>query len=177
MLERLFERVLRALACAAAGIVVYTVLTVDYEVVMRYFFQRPTTWVIDFTEYALLYVVFLASAWVLREEGHVNINILLVLLSPRVRRLLNAVTSVIASAACCLLFWFSLWVTWDAFVRGEVLWKSTIVPKWPVYVIMPIGSLLLTVQFLIRAWRYATARAAPLPLSSREATGPGGRAG
>lgn len=177
MLERLFERVLGALACVAAGIVVYTVLTIDYEVVMRYFFRRPTTWVIDFTEYALLYMVFLASAWVLRQEGHVNINILLVVLSPRVQRLLNAVTSVIASAACCLLFWFSLWVTWDAFGRGEVLWKSTIVPKWSVYIIMPIGSLLLTVQFSIRAWRYATARAATLPLSSRDATGSGGRAG
>jgi TRAP-type C4-dicarboxylate transport system permease small subunit len=177
MLRRVFERVLTALACVAAAIVVYTVLTIDYEVVMRYFFQRPTTWVIDFTEYALLYMVFLASAWVLRQEGHVNINLLLVALSPRVQRLLNAITSVIAAAACCVLFGFSLWVTWDAFVRGEVLWKSTIVPKWPIYIVMPIGSLLLTVQFLIRAWGYATARAATLPLSSRDATGSGGRAG
>ena len=177
MLNRLFERVLITLACVAAGIVVYTVVTIDYEVVMRYFFRRPTTWVIDFTEYALLYIVFLASAWVLREEGHVNINILLIVLSPKVQRLLNTITSVVAAVACCLLFWFSLSVTWDAFVRGEVLWKSTIVPKWPIYIIMPIGSLLLTVQFLIRAWRHATARTAILPLPSREAAGPGGRAG
>ena len=177
MLARLFERALIALASVAAGIVIYIVLTIDYEVVMRYFFRRPTTWVIDFTEYALLYIVFLASAWVLREEGHVRIDLLLVVLSPKVQRLLNAITSVIAAVACCLLFVFSLWVTWDAFKGGEILWKATIVPKWPVYIIMPIGSLLLTVQFLIRAWRYATASAAILPFASHGAAGPGGRAG
>ena len=177
MLERLFERVSIALAGVAAGIVIYTVLTIDYEVVMRYFFRRPTTWVIDFTEYALLYIVFLASAWVLREEGHVKIDILLVILSPKLQRTLNTITSVIAAVACCVLFAFSLWVTWGAFAGGEILWKSTIIPKWPIYIIMPIGSLLLTVQFLIRAWRYATASAAIPPVVSHGAAGPGGRAG
>jgi TRAP-type C4-dicarboxylate transport system permease small subunit len=177
VLARLFERVLITLACVAAGIVIYIVLTIDYEVVMRYFFRRPTTWVIDFTEYALLYIVFLASAWVLRDEGHVRIDLLLVVLSPKAQRLLNTITSVIAATACCLLFWFSLSVTWGAFMGGEILWKATIVPKWPIYIIMPIGSFLLIVQFLIRAWRYATASAAIPPFASHGPAGPGGRAG
>lgn len=153
MVNRLFDRVLISLAWVAAAIVVYLAVSVDFEVVMRYFFNRPTSWTVDFAEYALIYILFLSAAWVLSREGHVKIDFLLRALSTRVQRVVNIITSLVGAGACGVFFWFSLRATWEAFLAGDLIFRATVVPKWPIFMIMPIGSLLLTLQFLRSAWR------------------------
>ncbi|MBI4186539.1 MAG: TRAP transporter small permease [Chloroflexi bacterium] len=154
MLSRLFDRVLFASAVVAAALVVYMAVTTDFDVIMRYFFRRPTRWAVDFSEYALLYVTFLGAAWVLAREGHVKIDIVLNALSSRSQQLLNIITSLLGAGACGIFFWLGLEVTWEVYEAGDILWKSTIIPKWPVWMVMPAGSLLLTIQFLRRTWYY-----------------------
>ena len=155
MVSRVFDRVLTSLAAVAAGIIVYMAVSVDFEVIMRYAFNRPTTWVVDFAEYALFFILFLAAAWVLSKEGHVKIDILFGLLSPRKLRVLNTITSLVGAAVCAIYFWYSVWVVCEVFAAGEILWKSIIVPKWSVWIVMPVGTFLLTVEFVRRAWLYA----------------------
>ena len=154
MLNRLFDRILISLACVAAASIVYTALSIDFEVVMRYFFNRPIAGVVDFSEYGLLYILFLTAAWVLARERHVKVDLLLSALSSRVQRVLNTTTSLVGALACAIFCCFGLWLTWEAFEAGALLWKATLIPKWPIYMIIPFGSLLLTLQFLRRAWLY-----------------------
>ena len=160
MLQRLLDRMLVVTVVVAGGLVVYLAVTLDFEIVMRYFFNRPTTWVIDFSEYALLYITFLGAAWVLSKEGHVKIDLLLNALSPRNQQVLNTITSLLGAGACAVFLWLSLWVSWEAFEAGHIFWRATIIPKWPILIVMPIGSLFLTIQFLRRAWLYARGRRA-----------------
>ena len=155
MLNRLFDRILLSLASVAAAVLVFTTLSVDFEVIMRYGFTRPTSWVVAFSEYALLYILFLGTAWVLSEDGHVKVDILLRLLSPRNQRVLNIFTAIAGAVACAIFFWYGASQTWGVFQAGDVLWRSIIIPKWPIWMIMPFGGLLLTIQFIRRAWFYA----------------------
>ena len=154
MLNRLFDRILISLACVAAATIVCIALSIDFEVVMRYFFNRPIGGVIDFSEYGLLYILFLTAAWVLAREGHVKVDLLLAALPSRRQRVLNIITSLVGALACAIFFCFGVWITWEAFEAGALLWKATFVPKWPIYMIIPFGSLLLSLQFLRRAWLY-----------------------
>lgn len=155
MLNRLFNRALIALAVGAAGVIIFVMVSVDFEVVMRYVFNSPTRWVQDFTEYALLFILFLATGWVLFEEAHVRVDIVLSHISPKSQRILNTVTSIAGAVACAVLFWFSLRATWEAFAAGEIIRKALTVPRGAIWIIMPIGSLLLTIQFMRRAWSFA----------------------
>jgi len=154
MLGRLFDRLLAALGVVAALCLALMAMSVDFEVLARYLFNRPTKWVIDFTEYALLYILFLASAWALAKENHIVIDILLGVCPPRARRVLDVMSSLIGAVASGIFFWFSAVVTLRAYEASEVIWHSLIVPKWPVWIVMPFGSLLLTIQFLRRTWIY-----------------------
>jgi TRAP-type C4-dicarboxylate transport system permease small subunit len=106
------------------------------------------------SEYGLLYLLFLAAPWVLLRDSHIKIDILLHFCSPPVRRRLNLLASLIGAAACAIFCYFAIIVVWDTFQASELLWRSIIVPKWTVWVVMPIGSLLLTLQFLRRARLY-----------------------
>ena len=167
MIERWFDRVLSGLSYVAGTILVVMGASVLIEIIMRYLFNRPTRWVVEFSEYMLLYMAFLAGAWVLRSDGHVKVDMLVEVLPPRVQAVLYRTTAWVGALVCGLFFWFSASFTWETFGTGEVLFRAVHVPKWTVLVVIPVGLLLLTLQFIRRAC------SAPVVLGTGEAALPG----
>ena len=126
-------------------------LAVCWEVFTRYFLGRGTIWVIEMSEYTMLYMTFLGTAWLLRNEGHVEMDIVMVLLSHRTQQILKGTTSTLSGLVCLLLAWSGAQVTWDHLQRG--LHRPTLLepPDFPLFVIIPIGFFLLFIQFMRRA--------------------------
>jgi TRAP-type C4-dicarboxylate transport system permease small subunit len=143
------------MAVIAALTLVAITLSVVYEVVMRYVFGKPTSWVIDFSEYALLFCLFLATPWVLAKDAHIKIDVFLMLCPPKVVRVLALAASIIGSFSSAVFFCVAVIAVWDAYRDAEVIWRSVIVPKWLVWSAMPIGSFFLTIAFIRRAWMNA----------------------
>ncbi|MSQ18486.1 MAG: TRAP transporter small permease [Betaproteobacteria bacterium] len=153
---RLLDALLYASVVAAVAILVALVCVVTFEVVMRYAFNRPTRWVVEFSEYALLYLAFLGGAWVLKEEGHVKVELLIEILSSHVRETLHVITSLAGAGVCGLFCWVSSTYIWEIYGTGEILFKAVLVKKWLIMVIIPPGLLLLTLQFVRRAFTMPT---------------------
>lgn len=161
MLDRVFNYLLTGYASVAGAILLSIWLSVNYEVIMRYFFNRPTTWVVDYSQIALLYLNFLVVAWVLSREGHVKIELLLDRLRPKARQVVNTITSIVGAFLSSLLFWYGTDITLVAIKTEEWYISGVLIPKWPIVIIIPIGSLLLIFQFVRRAWLYAKAGKSP----------------
>ena len=155
MISRVWDWLISSGGWAAAGGIVLVMLIVNYEVAMRYFFKSPTVWVVNLSEYSILYLVFLSVPLVLARERHVKLDFLLNSLSPKVQRILNTTTSLIGAASCAVLFWYSLQITLHAFEVNSVLITGMITPKWLILMAMPLGSFFLTAQFFRRAWLHA----------------------
>ena len=68
---------LAACAAAAAVVLIFMTISVNYEIIMRYFLNNPTLWVNRASCFSLIYITFLGGAWVLAKEGHVRIEVLL----------------------------------------------------------------------------------------------------
>jgi TRAP-type C4-dicarboxylate transport system permease small subunit len=151
-LGRAFDRLIIGLSYLAGGILLFMGAAVLYEVFMRYLFNAPTRWVIEFSEYMLLYMALLAGAWVLKGEGHVKVEMLVDALPRKARAVLHVVTSWVGAFVCALFFWYSASLVLEQFMTGEVLFRAVHVPKWAVLVSIPIGLLLLTAQFIRRAF-------------------------
>ena len=137
----------------AAVIVAALAGCVVIEVVMRYFFDAPTRWVIEFAEYALLWLAFLAGAWILRAEGHVRVEMLTETLSPAWQRGMHFVTSLLGAGVCAVFCWVTTGYVFDLYVRDELLFKAVPVEKWAIMAVMPPGLALLAVEFVCRAFR------------------------
>ena len=148
----IFDRTLDLLAVLAGTLLIFTMLAISYDVVFRYFLNRPLGWVVEISEYVLLYITFLGTAWLLRREGHVKIDIVFNRLSSRNQSLLNIVTSIIAAIACLALAWWGVDVTLDNFQRNLVIRETLDVPKFILIAVIPLGSFLLFAQFLRRAY-------------------------
>ena len=150
---RLLDLLIDAFALAAALILAALVVCVSAEVVMRYFIGLPTRWVNEFSEYALLWLAFLAGPWVLREEAHVKVEMLTDALSPSggTRCTWRPRWSAPRSARCSA--GSALTTSWRYSGPGEFLFKSVQLQKWAVMAVMPPGLALLAIQFVRRAFR------------------------
>jgi len=157
--DRLFDRVIVVCAWIAGGLMMLALAAVCVDVLMRYFFNRPLPWVLQLSEYVLLYIPFLAAAYVLREESHIRIDILLNRLSRRKRHGVNAVTSLMACGVLLVLSYYGTYITVDYFQRKVPTIKYLKMPEFLVIAVIPLGLFLFALQFLRRARDQARARA------------------
>lgn len=153
MLSR-FDRWLAEIETAFANValvgIVFLVGAVCYEMLMRGLFDRPQTWVIELTEYALLYITFLGTSAVQRRGDHVSVDLLTDALNDAWRRRLALVSTALCIVVMLMLTWFATDATIDALRRG--IYKPTVMefPTWIVLAVIPVGSLLLSLRFTHR---------------------------
>ena len=149
----IFDTVLDAGAVGSATLIVFIMLAICAEVVLRRL-GHPQIWEIEVTEYCLLYATFLGTAWLLRDEGHVKVDIITSAINCKARALLGVVTSVIGSAISLYLVVWGWKVTLTYFQRGVVECTPLLTPTYIVLLIIPLGSIPLFVQFLRRTHGY-----------------------
>lgn len=152
-----YDRLINAMAALGAAMIVLMALWITYEVIARYALNAPTIWVTDLSEYTMLYATFLAAPWLVREGGHVQVDILLSRLSTRHQHALGVVTCFLAAAASAVLLWQGAEATWDTFSRNQHMARAWAIPRWTVLVIIPIGSFFLVLEWLRAGMRSAHA--------------------
>jgi len=151
-LEAIFDAIVDAFAFLAGALVVLIMLFVSLDVIMRYFLNRPIFWVGELSEYALLYITFTGTAWVLKNDSHVKIDILIGWVNPKKRNIMDLSVSIICIFICVVLTYYGVKVAWDHFVRGVYNPALMSFPKAPLLAIIPIGSFLLLIQFIRRSF-------------------------
>lgn len=151
---RIADAVTDLLSIAAAVLLVFMTLAVTYEVIVRYFLSSPTTWVIEVSEICILFITFLGMAWLLKEDGHVRVDFVLIQLKVRTQALMNIVTSILGAAVALALFWYGARVSWDVYVRNYNQVAVLTIPYVYIISVIPLGSFMLFIQFLKRANGY-----------------------
>lgn len=151
-----FDFILGALVYVAAGILAFIILAVCWDVLARAIAARPLPWVLEFTEYGLLYMTFLCTAWVLKNEGHVTSDLLISSLNKKTQIVMNTVTSIMGGLVCLILTWFGTAVSLEKLRMGSYQPTAMEPPDFPIFVIIPIGTFLLFIQFMRRAWIHRT---------------------
>jgi TRAP-type C4-dicarboxylate transport system permease small subunit len=149
---RIFDQLLDIMAGCAAVILVSITAAVCYTIFMRFLFNQTTIWIIPMTEYALLWIVFLGTTWLLREAGHITTDIIYVHLNEKARNGLDGIMSVIGGLTCALLLFLGIIHLCDCLIHGVTDVRAITIPKSAVFAIIPIGSIFLTIQFFRMAW-------------------------
>ncbi len=126
-----------------------SVLIIVYEVFARYVFRWATVWEIEASIFCIIFTTFVGSAFALKNEAHIRMDILTEKLRPRVRRGLALVTSILALAFCILATIKGCQMWWEAYVNGwrsESLWAP---PLFIPYAFLPIGFAAICLQYVL----------------------------
>ncbi len=112
-------------------------------------------WLLEVSEYVLFAATFLAAPWVLRENAHVRVDLLLTALPRTAGRLLAGLADVLGLLISAVLTWYALRVTADALERGDLIFKELVVPEWPFFLVVVVSGCLLIAEFSLRLARPA----------------------
>lgn len=172
-LHRGFERIAAILAVAAAGLILGMSLWITYDVLARNFLDIASPWSFDLSEYSLVWITFLGAPWVLLNDRHVRIEILVDALPAPAQRILGATVSVVAVLACLVLTWRTGVAAIEYFRNDIMMPRIWRIPRiWP-YAVVPIGSALLACAFIVRLGLYLTDRDPEKTLRASATTEPG----
>lgn len=151
MMERLlkvWELIVDAFV-ALAGILLWVqMIIVNIEVIARRS-GHPTTWAMEIASLLILWIPFMVVAWVLRNDGHVKMDLIVDHISPAAQAMIWFITS-LAGVVVMLIIAVAGAVTTLNWV-GTKTPTMLMLPKAPTISIICIGSFMLALQFLIRA--------------------------
>ncbi len=170
-LYRGFDRVTAVLAAIAALLILGMSLWITYDVLSRDLFGAASPWAFDLSEYALVWITFLGAPWVLLQDRHVRIEVLVDVLPARTQRIVGILVCALAALACAVLTWRTGIAAFDYIERNQMMPRIWRIPRiWP-YAVLPIGSALLTLAFGFRLGLYLTTADPEADLKARAAVG------
>jgi len=143
------DRWLERLALLGGVLLVAVGGLISYEVVARYLFNAPTTWILDVSIYLTMWATFLAVGHTLRAGAHIRMDLYVRRLAPRVRRWTDVIVALVALAFSALLTWQGLQSIVDAVRLGEVTLSTIRVPLWVPLAAIPTGGLILVAGWLL----------------------------
>jgi TRAP-type C4-dicarboxylate transport system permease small subunit len=151
---RILDIILIGVTWFSGMLMIFSLVSVCIDVVMRYFFNSPSGWILQISEYILLYIPFLTAAFVLKEEGHIKVDIILNFINERTEAILNTVTSILGAGVLFILTYYGTIVTYDFYVRKVPTLKYLKIPEFLVIMVIPVGCFLFALQFIRRANKY-----------------------
>ncbi len=144
--------------CLASINMAALVVIVCLDLLLRYFFSSPLLWATEVTEILLLYITFLATAWVFKEDGHVVIDVFIGKTRGFKKNLLMNINNAIVGIVSVVLIYYGFITTYDHYKRR--VFNPTIMetPIAIIIMIIPIGCIPLLLEVLMKGRNLLTKR-------------------
>ena len=144
---RLYSYLLNGMALLAGVLLVWLMVAIVVSVVIRNLGLQPSAWFFLSTEYALFYLTLLGAPWLVRQRGHVHIELLTSAL-PRVLLVpVSRLVALLCVAVCLVLAWKGLDLVSMNVARNDFDVRAFFVPKWILTIAFPISFGLMAIEF------------------------------
>lgn len=146
-----------AVGRAVSLLIFIMIAIIAFEVVSRYFFNRPTAWAQDFSGWLQVGYIFLGAAFAFKRGYLVRVDIIYGRLSPRAQAVIDLTLST-ALFACFagVIIWKGLDFALASYRMGESspsgVWGGRV---YPAKFLVPIGMILLSLAWLAQICRDA----------------------
>ncbi|SVE22909.1 uncharacterized protein METZ01_LOCUS475763, partial [marine metagenome] len=149
--DDLWGKVLWGLMGVAAVYVALIMIAIVYVSAFRFFGLPYNPYTFPFIEYGFIFVLFLGSPWLIRNRGHVYIELLTAALSARHRKILSRIICLIAGLVCAVWAWYTWFLFLERFediMAFDELRAQFDIPLWISTVPFPVGFFLMAIEFL-----------------------------
>ena len=121
---------------------------VVYEVVARYLFDAPTIWAYDLSLFLFGYIAALGGAYAQQKRAHINVDILYLSVSPKVKNIFNLISFSLGIFFLIIIFKMGL-IKFNEALEFDYRRQSEWAPAmWHFWVMLCIASALFTAQLV-----------------------------
>jgi TRAP-type C4-dicarboxylate transport system permease small subunit len=121
-----------------------------YSVISRYFLHLSTDWQDELSVFLIVGAVFMSSAAVQAQRGHVGIEAIASLLPPRANHIRQLLVDIATFVFCAFFAWKSWTLLAEAWVEDYHSSSTWAPPLWIPYSLMTAGMALLSLQVLLQ---------------------------
>lgn len=147
-LSRWIGRVSELTGYLSAFALVAATLVTTHGVVVRYFLKQPTVWQLEITVYLLMFVTFVGAAYGLKHHAHVGVDLLVTKAAPRPRLMIQVTTATLCLGVVLVVMW-TAYQDWNqAYLFDYRSATAFRFPLWIAYAILPLGMLLVALQYV-----------------------------
>ncbi|MDU8946258.1 TRAP transporter small permease [Ovoidimarina sediminis] len=146
-LIRIYDGLLSLMALIAAMTLVWLMVSVVISVMMRNFGIQPFAWLFTSSEYGLLYMTMLGAPWLVREKGHVHIELVTAALPPALRRIVSRLVAGLCVAVSLILAWYGLELFLTNIERNDFDVRAYFYPRWLLTITFPVAFSFMAVEF------------------------------
>jgi TRAP-type C4-dicarboxylate transport system permease small subunit len=128
----------------------FMVVSISYDVVMRYVFLAPTIWALEVNTFLLVFLCTIPAADTLNAGTQIQITFLTERLPAAVQATLPVIGNLAGVLFCAVMTWKGASMTWAALQHNDRMSTSLGTPLAIPYALMPIGFGLLALTYAAR---------------------------
>ena len=147
VLIRAYTVLLYAMAFIAGATLVWLMVSVIVSVLMRNLGLQPFAWLFTSAEYGILYMTMLGAPWLVREKGHVHIELVTSALSENPRRLVSRAVALACVIVCLVLAWKGYDLVATNIERTDYDVRAYYFPRWILTISFPLSFGLMAIEF------------------------------
>jgi TRAP-type C4-dicarboxylate transport system permease small subunit len=146
-LTRVYDWFLNGMALIAGAGLVWLMIAVIASVGMRNLGMQPWAWLFTSTEYAMLYITMLGAPWLVREKGHVHIELVTAVLPAFLRRIVSRGVALSCVVVSLILAWKGLDLVLTNLERNDYDVRAYFFPRWILTISFPLCFGLMAIEF------------------------------
>jgi len=149
ILARMIEGLTYFSGWVAAFCMAAAALIVTEGVIVRKVLGISTIWQIEASVFLLIFTVFAGAPFVQKNEHHLNVDLVIIHMSPRTREITLIVVSILSCLIAGVLACYAWPMWWESVIEkehSESLWGP---PLWIPYFFLPLGMTLLFFQYIV----------------------------
>jgi TRAP-type C4-dicarboxylate transport system permease small subunit len=146
----IFDTAIKGTVWIASALIVLMMLLIVLEIFKRYVLNAPSLWISDFVaSYLVIYITLLPAAWILLQNGHVNVDLVVSCLGARKRLRLKIVTNILGLTYSIILTWQGWLFMWRELTHGTYLPTAAKMPLWPAVAAIFLGGVFMGIGFIM----------------------------
>jgi TRAP-type C4-dicarboxylate transport system permease small subunit len=150
LIFRIHEAIVRAMGFGAILMIAAMIVGITAEIMLRMFGAGSLPGLVEGTEYALYFSTFLSAPYLLRNNEHIRVDIVVTRLPPRVQILLEALTLIVVLVVAVVLFIYGTKILAGHLAEGNLVFKEIVFPQWWLDWIIPLSAVAFGVEAVER---------------------------
>ncbi|MDY0041260.1 MAG: TRAP transporter small permease, partial [Desulforhabdus sp.] len=134
------------MSALAGCMMIFIAVVTCYEVVMRAFFNAPTSWVFNLSTVLIASMTMLGAAWALIQGRHIRVDVITNLLPQRSQSALEIIGNVFVTAFGILIAYGSFNLLTRAYIVKMRIIPNVPLVEWPFRAFFCFGALVLAIM-------------------------------
>jgi TRAP-type C4-dicarboxylate transport system permease small subunit len=146
-METFLKNLNKWIAIFAGSLIIVVTILIVIDSAGRYFFNNPLVGGVEISILLSAFIVFLGLAYALIQGAHVQFTMFEVIFPLRIRRVFEIFINSMGMLFMAFTFYATSRQFWESWLAGETMMAAVKIPYWLAKIALPIGFLLIAVQF------------------------------